>query len=66
MMPAKAGRLFWLWHISQRRKDPLGIEVSIAFIAHQLVEWQNLNALVVGVDMGLEVGSIMGKMVLPG
>jgi hypothetical protein len=44
----------------------LGIEVSIAFIAHQLVEWQNLNALVVGVDMGLEVGSIMGKMVLPG
>jgi V/A-type H+-transporting ATPase subunit C len=66
MMPGKAGRLFWLWQISQRRKDPLGIEVSIAFIAHQLVEWQNLNALVVGVDMGLEVGSIMGKMVLPG
>ncbi len=66
MIPGKAGRHFWLWQILQRRKDPLGIEVSIAYIAHQLVEWQNLNALVVGVDMGLEVGSIMEKMVIPG
>ncbi|HDQ93657.1 MAG TPA: hypothetical protein ENN89_05980 [Synergistetes bacterium] len=63
---SRATRIFWNWQMSLRRIDPLGIEVAVAFIARQLVEWHNLNALVVGVDMGLSVESIMGKMVIQG
>lgn len=66
MVTGRAMREFWKWQIAQRRKDPLGIEVATAFIAHQLLEWQNLNALVVGVDMGLEVDTIIDKLVLTG
>lgn len=64
LIASMATRNFWLWQISQKRKDPLGIEVAIGFCAHQLVEWQNLNALVVGIDMGLPVDSIMDKMII--
>jgi V/A-type H+-transporting ATPase subunit C len=63
---SKATRIFWNWQISLRRIDPLGIEVAVAFIACQLVEWHNLNALVVGIDMGLSVESIMEKMIIQG
>lgn len=65
-LASRATRYFLLWQISLRRKDPLGIEVAIGFCAQQLIEWQNLNALVVGIDMGLSVGSIMEKMIIPG
>jgi len=63
---SRATRIFWNWQMSLRRVDPLGIEVAVAFIACQLVEWHNLNALVVGIDMGLSVESIMDKMILQG
>ncbi|MDO9508530.1 MAG: V-type ATPase subunit [Thermovirgaceae bacterium] len=66
MIVSRATKLFWLWQISLRRRDPLGIGVAIGYCAHQLVEWQNLNALVVGIDMGLGVDSIMDKMIIPG
>jgi V/A-type H+-transporting ATPase subunit C len=59
-------REFWRWQISLRRKDPLGIEVAIAFIAHQLVEWRNLDSLVVGVSMGFEGDAILEKLILAG
>jgi V/A-type H+-transporting ATPase subunit C len=66
MAPGGAMREFWRWQISQRRKDPLGIEVALAFIAHQLVEWQNLDSLVVGVSMGFEGDAILDKLILAG
>ena len=65
LIASRAARSFWLWQMSKKRKDPLGIEVAIGFCAQQLVEWQNLNALVVGIDMGLPVDSIMKKMIIP-
>ncbi len=65
MIASRAARSFWLWQISMKRKDPLGIEVAVGFCALQLVEWLNLNALVVGIDMGLSVDSIMNKMIIP-
>lgn len=64
MIASRAVKNFWLWQISLKRKDPLGIEVAIGFCAQQLVEWQNLNALVVGIEMGLPVDSIMDKMII--
>ncbi len=66
MIVSRATKLFLLWQISLRRKDPLGIEVAIGFCAQQLVEWQNLNALVVGIDMGLGVDAVMDKIIIPG
>lgn len=66
LIGSRAARSFWLWQISLKRKDPLGIEVAVGFCAQQLVEWHNLNALVVGIDMGLQVDSIMSKMIIPG
>ena len=64
--PGGAMREFWRWQISLRRKDPLGIEVAISFIAHQLVEWRNLDSLVVGVSMGFEGDAILEKLILAG
>ena len=66
LAPGGAMREFWRWQISLRRKDPLGIEVAIAFIAHQLVEWLNLDSLVVGVSMGFEGDAILDKLILAG
>lgn len=66
MAPGGVMGELWRWQISQRRKDPLGIEVALAFIAHQLVEWQNLDSLVVGVSMGFEGDAILNKLILAG
>ncbi|MCF7935862.1 MAG: V-type ATPase subunit [Synergistales bacterium] len=43
---------FWRWQITCFRGDPLGIDVLIGFVARQLVEWQNLSTIAVGIVMG--------------
>lgn len=53
---------FALWQMKLYRQDPLGIEVAISYIAHQLTEWQNLNILAAGLELGFEADDIVSRL----
>ncbi len=53
---------FALWQMKLYRRDPLGIEVAISYIAHQLTEWQNMNILAAGLELGFEAGDIVSRL----
>ena len=57
-------REFLFWQIYQRRKDLMGIGVAIAYIAMQLVEWQNLNTISVGLQIGMPSDQILSRLIL--
>ena len=57
-------REFLFWQIYQRRKDLMGIGVAIAYIAMQLVEWQNLNTISVGLQIGMSSDQILSRLIL--
>ena len=54
---------FWRWQVKQLRKDPLGIEVAMGFSAWQIVEWQNLTALAIGLSLGLRPEQITQSLI---
>jgi V/A-type H+-transporting ATPase subunit C len=54
---------FWRWQVKQLRKDPLGIEVAMAFRMWQIVEWQILTALAVGLSLGLRPEQITQSLI---
>jgi V/A-type H+-transporting ATPase subunit C len=45
------------------RKNPLGIEVAIGYVARQITEWQNLNTIVVGAALGLSPDGIFERLI---
>jgi len=53
----------WIWQMQLFRTDPLGIQVSIGYIARQLVEWENLNLLAVGIAMGLSHENLISRLI---
>jgi V/A-type H+-transporting ATPase subunit C len=54
---------FLQWQIGLMRKNPLGIEVAISYVARQITEWQNLNTIVVGAALGLSPEGIFERLI---
>jgi len=53
---------FALWQMKLYRQDPLGIEVAISYVAHQLTEWQNMNILATGLELGFKADDILSRL----
>lgn len=53
---------FTLWQLKLYRHDPLGIEVAISYVARQITEWQDLNVLVAGLELGFEPEEIVSRL----
>lgn len=53
----------WNWQMNLFREDPLGIQVAIGYVAKQLVEWENLNLLSVGMAMGLSSQNLLNRLI---
>ncbi len=47
-------RQFFAWQLAQRRLNPLGIQVSLAYMARQLLEWRNLGIILVGLQSPID------------
>lgn len=43
-------RQFLDWQLAQKRIDPLGIHVIVAYRARQLIEWKNLGNILAGIQ----------------
>lgn len=56
-------REFWTWQIALFRKDPLGFEVPLGYMAKALVEWSNLNIIAVGTAFGLSSEKIVDRLI---
>jgi V/A-type H+-transporting ATPase subunit C len=54
---------FLQWQMGLMRKNPLGIDVAIGYVARQITEWQNLNTIVVGVALGLSPEGIFERLI---
>lgn len=53
----------WKWQLQLFRTNPLGIEVAIGYMARQLVEWENLNLLSVGMAMEIAPEDLMARLI---
>lgn len=53
----------WKWQMKLYRVDPLGIEVPMGYVARQLVEWENLNLLCVGMAMNMSADQLMERII---
>lgn len=53
---------FSVWQMKLYRHDPLGIEVAISYVARQITEWQNMNILAAGLELGFEPEEIVSKL----
>jgi V/A-type H+-transporting ATPase subunit C len=56
---------FAIWQMKLYRHDPLGIEVAISYVARQLTEWQNMNILAAGLELGFESQEIVSRLTFP-
>ncbi len=45
---------FFAWQLAQRRVNPLGIHVAMAYMARQLLEWRNLGIILVGLQSSVD------------
>ncbi len=53
----------WKWQMKLFRSNPLGIEVAMGYMARQLVEWENLNLLSVGLAMNLPSEELIARLI---
>jgi V/A-type H+-transporting ATPase subunit C len=51
-LQGELNRAFWKWQSFLYRRNLLGFEVAVSFLARLLMEWQNLNILAVGLALG--------------
>jgi V/A-type H+-transporting ATPase subunit C len=51
MFQQALNRSFLRWQASFLRKNPLGIEVAMGYVARQVAEWDNLNYIVTGLAL---------------
>lgn len=54
---------FWRWQSFLYRRDLLGCEVAISYLARLLLEWQNLNILAVGLALGHPATEISRRII---
>ena len=54
---------FWKWQSFLYRRDLLGCEVAISYLARLLLEWQNLNILAVGLALGHSSSEISRRII---
>lgn len=52
LIQGELNRAFWKWQSFLYRRNLLGFEVAVSFLARLLMEWQNLNILAVGLALG--------------
>ncbi|MBN1332408.1 MAG: V-type ATPase subunit [Synergistales bacterium] len=53
----------WTWQRKYFRKDPLGIAVAIGYVAKELIEWENLNLISVGLAVGMKEREIFERLI---
>ena len=53
----------WTWQRKFFRRDPLGIAVAIGYVAKELIEWENLNLISVGLAVGMEDKEIEQRLI---
>lgn len=53
----------WTWQKKFFRKDPLGIAVAIGYVAKELIEWENLNLISVGIAVGMNEQEIFERLI---
>ena len=56
-------RQFLKWQRQLYRANPLGIEVSLGYVARELTEWENLNLLAVGMASGVESEELIKRLI---
>lgn len=54
---------FWRWQTSLYRRDLLGFEVAVSYLARLLLEWQNFNILAVGLALGHNPEGIASRLI---
>jgi len=54
---------FWRWQSFLYRRNLLGCEVAISYLARLLLEWQNLNILAVGLALGHPAAEISRRII---
>lgn len=54
---------FLQWQTGLMRKNPLGIDVAMSYVAKQITEWRNLNTIIVGTALNLSREGIVERLV---
>ncbi|NLI96582.1 MAG: V-type ATPase subunit [Synergistaceae bacterium] len=54
---------FWRWQSFLYRRNLLGFEVAVSYLARLLLEWQNINILAVGLALGHSPDGIAGRLI---
>lgn len=54
---------FWRWQTFLYRRNLLGFEVAVSYLARLLLEWQNINILAVGLALGHNPEGIASRLI---
>ncbi len=64
MFQQALNRSFLRWQASFLRRNPLGIEVAMGYIARQVAEWDNLNYIVTGLALNYPAEKIRSRLLI--